>query len=115
MPAPFKTFYTNKNIEQVCVVGDGIPQPIALIVLSERGKNKTKEDLVSSLDKTLEVVNPKLEKHEKIHNIIIVKEEWTIENNLLTPTMKIKRNAIEKIYKTNYVIWYKGDRVTIII
>ena len=70
--------------------------------------------MISSLEKTLEVVNPKLEKHEKIHNIIIVKEEWTIENNLLTPTMKIKRNAIEKIYKSNYVAWYEGDRVAVI-
>ena len=34
----------NKNIEQVCVVGTEIPQPIALVVLSDRGKNKTKED-----------------------------------------------------------------------
>jgi len=101
----------NKNIEQVCVVGTEIPQPIALVVLSDRGKNKTTEDLISSLEKTLEVVNPKLEKHEKIHNIIIVKEEWTIENNLLTPTMKIKRNAIEKIYKNNYLSWYERDRI----
>ena len=67
--------------------------------------------MISSLEKTLEVVNPKLEKHEKIHNIIIVKEEWTIENNLLTPTMKIKRNAIEKIYKNNYPSWYERDRI----
>ena len=111
-PSPIELkLSANKNIEQVCVVGDGIPQPIALIVLSDRGKNKTKEDLISSLDKTLEVVNPKLEKHEKIHNIIIVKEEWTIENNLLTPTMKIKRNAIEKIYKNNYPSWYERDRI----
>ena len=100
----------NKNIEQVCVVGTEIPQPIALVVLSERGKNKTKEDLIFSLEETLEVVNPKLEKHEKIHNIIIVKEEWTIENNLLTPTMKIKRNDIEKIYRINYEKWYDSSK-----
>ena len=111
-PSPIELkLSANKNIEQVCVVGTEIPQPIALVVLSDRGKNKTKEDLISSLDKTLEVVNPKLEKHEKIHNIIIVKEEWTIENNLLTPTMKIKRNAIEKIYKNNYPSWYERDRI----
>jgi long-chain acyl-CoA synthetase len=44
----------------------------------------------------------------------VVPEDWTIENNLLTPTMKIKRNAIEKIYKSNYIIWYEKDRVIII-
>ena len=104
----------NKNLEQICVVGDGIPQPIVLVVLSERGKRKAKSDLVQSLEKTMEVVNPKLDKHEKLHNIIVLADDWTIENKLLTPTMKIKRNAIEKIYKSNYVIWYEGDRVTII-
>jgi len=111
-PSPIELkLSANKNIEQVCVVGTEIPQPIALVVLSDRGKNKTTEDLISSLEKTLEVVNPKLETHEKIHNIIIVKEEWTIENNLLTPTMKIKRNAIEKIYKNSYPSWYERDRI----
>ena len=110
-PSPIELkLSANKNIEQVCIVGTGIPQPIALVVLSDRGKNKTKEDLISSLEKTLEVVNPKLEKHEKIHNIIVVKEEWTIENNLLTPTMKIKRNAIEKIYRINYEEWYDSSK-----
>ena len=110
-PSPIELkLSANKNIEQVCIVGTEIPQPIALVVLSDRGRNKTKEDLISSLEKTLEVVNPKLEKHEKIHNIIIVKEEWTIENNLLTPTMKIKRNAIEKIYRINYQEWYDSSK-----
>ena len=110
-PSPIELkLSANKNIEQVCIVGTEIAQPIALVVLSDRGRNKTKEDLISSLEKTLEVVNPKLEKHEKIHNIIIVKEEWTIENNLLTPTMKIKRNAIEKIYRINYQEWYDSSK-----
>ena len=110
-PSPIELkLSANKNIEQVCIVGTEIPQPIALVVLSDRGREKTKEDLISSLEKTLEVVNPKLEKHEKIHNIIIVKEEWTIENNLLTPTMKIKRNAIEKIYRINYQEWYDSSK-----
>ena len=81
-----------------------------LIPIHDRGRKKTKEDLIFSLERTLEVVNPKLEKHEKIHNIIIVKEEWTIENNLLTPTMKIKRNAIEKIYRINYQEWYDSSK-----
>ena len=109
-PSPIEMkLSANKNIEQVCVVGDGIPQPIALVVLSEAGKVKPEEKLTSSLQKTLSVVNPKLDKHEKIHNIIVVKEEWTIENSLLTPTMKIKRNSIEKKYKEHYSNWYHSS------
>ena len=114
-PSPIEMkLAANKNLEQICVVGDGIPQPIVLVVLSERGKQKGKEDLISSLEKTMEIVNPKLDSHEKLHNIVVVAEDWTIENKLLTPTMKIKRNSIEKIYKSNYVNWYEGDRVTLI-
>ena len=114
-PSPIEMkLSANKNIEQVCVVGTQLPQPIAIVVLSERGKNKAKSDLISSFKTTMEVVNPKLEGHEKIHNFIIVKEDWTVENKLLTPTMKIKRNAIEKLYQDNYKTWYEGDRVVLV-
>ena len=111
-PSPIEMkLSVNKNLEQICVVGDSIPQPIVLVVLSERGKGKNKEDLIASLTKTMQVINPKLDKHEKLHNIVVIAEDWTIENKLLTPTMKIKRNAIEKIYKSNYTSWYEGERV----
>ncbi len=114
-PSPIEMkLSANKNIEQVCVVGTELPQPIAIIVLSERGKNKSREDLISSLTKTLEIINPKLENHEKIHNFVVVKEEWTVENKLLTPTMKIKRNAIERLYNNSYKNWYEGERVILL-
>ena len=64
--------------------------------------------------KTMDIVNHKLDSHEKLHNIIVVNEDWTIENKLLTPTMKIKRNAIERMYKSNYIAWYEGEELTII-
>tara|TARA_Y100001968_G_C19431440_1_gene757278 strand:- start:334 stop:1968 length:1635 start_codon:yes stop_codon:yes gene_type:complete len=106
-PSPIELkISANKNIEQVCIVGNEIPQPIGLVVLSERGQNKTKQDLIFSLERTLEIVNSKLEKHEIINKIIVIKEAWTIENNLLTPTMKIKRTDVEKRYKMNYQKWY---------
>ena len=114
-PSPIEMkLSANKNIEQVCVVGTELPQPIAIIVLSERGKEKVEADLIASLETTLEVVNPKLDSHEKLHNIVVVKEDWTVENKLLTPTMKIKRNAIEKLYKENYLSWYDGERVGLV-
>jgi len=104
----------NKNIEQVCIVGNELAQPIALVVLSEKGKNKNKEDLLFSLNRTLDIVNSKLDSHENINNIVVLKDEWTVDNKLLTPTMKIKRNAIEKLYKKNYLTWYEGDKIILI-
>ena len=114
-PSPIEMkLSVNKNLGQICVVGDGVPQPIALVVLSDIGKTISKADLIASLTKSMQVINTKLEKHEKLHNIVVIDEDWTIENNLLTPTMKIKRNAIENMYKSNYVAWYEGDRVSVI-
>ena len=106
VPSPIEMkISTNKNIEQVCVVGNGLPQPIALITLSEIGSNKEKSDLiVSSLTDTLQIVNLKLDSHERIHRVVVLHEEWTIENSLLTPTLKIKRKSIEKIYKEKLCI-----------
>ena len=80
-----------------------------LITLSEIGNNKEKLDLINSLKDTLQIVNLKLDSHERIHRVVVLHEEWTIENSLLTPTMKIKRKSIEKIYKENYVFWYDSE------
>ena len=58
-------------------------------------------------------INSELEKHEKINKIIILRDNWTIENEILTPTMKIKRNIVEKKYKESYDKWL-GDKNEII-
>jgi long-chain acyl-CoA synthetase len=63
----------NTDIEQICVVGTGIPQPIALVTLTEFGKAKSKESLSKSLFETVSKVNPKLEKHEKVEKVVIMK------------------------------------------
>ena len=114
-PSPIEMkLSVNKNIEQVCVVGDSIPQPIALVVLSDRGKIKKEVDIFYSLSTTLDSVNDDLDPHEKIHNIIILDSSWTIENKLITPTMKIKRNNIEKMYRKHYNTWYTEKTISFV-
>ena len=109
-PSPIEMkLSANKNIEQVCVVGNGMPQPIALITLSEIGLSKQKEDLIKSLEKILKIVNTNLDAHERLQNIVVLNEEWNIENKLLTPTMKIKRNSIEKKYQEYYSTWFDSS------
>lgn len=99
----------NTDIEQICIVGTGIPQPIALITLSELGRVKSKEDLSKGLIKSLEDLNPHLEKHEKIHKVVIMRENWDLSNNLVTPTLKVKRNEIEKIHRSFYKSWFNME------
>jgi long-chain acyl-CoA synthetase len=107
-PAPIeKQLLVNKDIEQVCVVGVGIPQPIALMVLSAAGKSKSKESLSDSLTTTVKELNKTLEHFERLEKAVILKVEWTVENGLLTPSLKLKRNELEKIYVPRYSEWYK--------
>lgn len=103
----------NTDIEQICIVGTGIPQPIALITLSELGRAKTKEDLSKGLMVTVNQLNPCLEKHEKIKKIVIMKEDWNVDNGLTTPTMKVKRNSIEKIHQQFYKSWFEMEEMVI--
>lgn len=102
-------FADNNFIEQICVVGQSLPQPIALLVLSEMGANQAKEVVEESLRKTLSEVNPTLKSYEKIKKIVVMNEPWTVENNKMTPTFKMKRNIIEKEYESNYESWYTSE------
>lgn len=109
-PAPLELEISkNTDIEQICIVGTGIPQPIALITLSDLGKAKFKKVLVDGLEKTIEQVNPNFEKHERIIKVVVMSEDWTIANGLTTPTLKVKRNSIEKIHQQYYKEWFESS------
>jgi long-chain acyl-CoA synthetase len=95
------------DIEFVCVVGTGLPQPIALVTLSEAGKKKTKEEARAGLEKLRTAVNPSLDAHEQLAKMVLVEEEWSVGNGMLTPSFKIKRNEIEKKYAGRYPAWYE--------
>jgi long-chain acyl-CoA synthetase len=109
-PAPIEMkLLQNTDIELACVVGMGIPQPIALIVLSAVGKSKSKSEITESLKNSLDETNPALEPFERIEKAVILHEDWTIENGLMTPSLKVKRNEVEKIHLPKYPDWYKQE------
>jgi long-chain acyl-CoA synthetase len=114
-PAPIEMKLSrNQHIEQICVVGANLPQPIALVVLSADAKAKDLAVLKESLEATLNFTNGELEKHERLQKLIVVKDDWTVENGLLTPTLKIKRGPIEDRYHASYTFWYdKAEAVVI--
>ncbi|WJG10150.1 AMP-binding protein [Aliiglaciecola sp. LCG003] len=98
-PVPIESkLMENPAVEQVCVTGCDLKQPIALLVISEHAKKTDNQQVISSLEITLEKINSKLESHQVLDRLVVVQEEWTIENDLLTPTLKIKRHVLEKKY-----------------
>jgi len=82
-------------IEQSLVYGDSKPYLVSLIVLSSEHKNISKEKIQQEIEK----INLDLTKIEKIKKFIIIKDQFTIENNMMTPTLKLKRYKIIKKYK----------------
>lgn len=96
-PAPIEAkIMENSYVDQVCVTGSGLPQPIGLLVLSEEALVESKEEVAESLEQTLESVNAHLESHQRLDRLIVFSDEWSIENDLLTPTLKVKRHKIEE-------------------
>ena len=94
---------------QVCIVGLGVPQPIMLVNISELGKKLENENLTEILENKLESVNSTLFNYLKVSTIVICKDEWTPHNEILTPTMKIKRGNIDKKYMSNYDNWHNSN------
>jgi long-chain acyl-CoA synthetase len=113
VPAPIEWgFAKNSYIEQLCVVGFSIPQPLALAVLSEIGQKTPLEMVKASLIQTLEEVNAGLAHYERVKAVVITREPWAVENGVLTPTLKIRREALNRKYAEQYEYWFeKGERV----
>ena len=99
----------NEYIEQVCVAGLGIPQPIALVNLSEIGKASDKAEVESSVRSTVESLNKTRAKFEKISTIIIQEDDWSVDNELLTPTLKVRRGKIDDCYSQEYLAWHEAN------
>ena len=105
-PAPIENkLSVDPHIEQCCVVGINLPQPIALIVLSLKGKKIETSTLIRHLEALVKNTNPQFKKYEHLSKMIVLKEDWTIENNCITPTLKIKRPIIEKKYLASFETW----------
>ncbi len=99
----------NEFIEQVCVAGLGIPQPIALVNLSEIGGAVDRQKVEASIAETIQKVNQTRANYERISTVIIQQDAWSIENELLTPTLKVRRGKMDELYGSDYLDWHQME------
>jgi long-chain acyl-CoA synthetase len=98
-PLPVESmFASNAQLEQLCLMGSGLPQTVLLVQLSAQGKEADTQALKNELRQQTLTVNAALDHHARIASVILSNRDWTAANGLVTHTMKIKRAALEKHY-----------------
>ncbi len=94
-PAKIENMITNEpEIDQCMVYGDKKNYLVALVVPNKDFLNEKEK-----INKVIEKINIKLTLVEKIKRIQLIDENFSIENGLMTPTMKVKRKKVTEKYK----------------
>ena len=118
-PAPIEDKLVMHNaIEACCVTGANLGQPLALAMLNLDAAKKAADpsgraELETSLTAHVNSINESLDPHEQLACLVITAEAWSVENDLITPTFKVKRNRIEDLFAKNYDAW-EGARKKVI-
>ena len=118
-PAPIEDrLVTHTAVEACCVTGANLGQPLALLMLNAetfgRAADPTERtQLEQSLAAHVESINATLDPHEQLDCVVVVRDAWTVDNDLVTPTLKVKRNRIEAVYGQHYETWVSSRRTVI--
>ena len=118
-PAPIEDrLVTHSAIEACCVTGASLGQPVALVMLngeavSRAADGAARQALEASLESHLQSINSTLDPHEQLDCLVIVTETWSVENDLVTPTFKVKRNRIEAVYSEHFERWVAQRRAVV--
>ena len=110
-PAPIEDKLVMHEAVEACVVtGANLGQPLGIVMLNAgavaRSENPdARAALESSLAQHLQSINAMLDPHEQLKCLVVVTTAWTVDNDIITPTFKVKRNRIEDVYSKNYERW----------
>ena len=122
-PAPIEDkLVMHPAVEACCVTGANLGQPLALAMLNPDGAKKAqtaegRTELETSMGEHLKTINQTLDPHEQLDCIVLMAEPWTVDNDIITPTFKVKRHRIEDLFAKNYdkwvglrkkVVWYSA-------
>jgi long-chain acyl-CoA synthetase len=97
-------------ISEACVVGNGRPYNVALIVPAAELKAgyHSDEDLRAAVQECVDRANARLSRVEQIKRFAILPDEWLPNSDELTPTMKLKRGSVELKYASHIEALYEG-------
>jgi long-chain acyl-CoA synthetase len=105
-------------VEACCVTGANLGQPLALLMLNptacqQAATAEGRTALQASMAEHLKAVNAGLDPHEQLDCLVLSTEAWTVDNDLITPTFKVKRNRIEDRFAARYETWVGGRQPVI--
>ena len=117
-PAPIEDKLVMHEAVEACVVtGANLGQPLGIVMLNAEAVARSKDpaaraSMETSLKAHLKTINATLDPHEQLKCLVLVTTAWTVDNDIITPTFKVKRNRIEDLYSKNYEAWEaSGDKV----
>jgi long-subunit acyl-CoA synthetase (AMP-forming) len=111
VPAPIeKLLSLSTMFESVCVLGSGMSAPFCLAVLVPELRSATesaqrREALSKALAHEIDRVNSHLDPHEQLRLLVVCHQPWTADNGLLTPTLKVRRTALEERFNNDFTKW----------
>ena len=95
-PVKIENELTNSElIDQAIVYGDNKPYLVAILIINDDHKSKTNSEITEEVNN----INKKLTKIENIKKFLLIEEKFSIENGMLTPTLKLKRFKIINKFK----------------
>ncbi|BDI07324.1 AMP-binding protein [Sphaerotilus microaerophilus] len=118
-PAPIEDRLVMHEALEACVVtGANLGQPLGIAMLNAETvaslpKDAVQAELEASLIRHLDAINARLDPHEQLACLVAVTSAWTVDNDLITPTFKVKRNRIEDVYARHYETWVASGRKVI--
>lgn len=104
---------------EACVVtGANLGQPMGIVMLNaEAAASLTdpakRDELSKSLERHLRQINATLDPHEQLDCLVVVTETWSVANDLITPSFKVKRNRIDEFYGANYERWVASNKAVV--
>ncbi|MGC4364897.1 AMP-binding protein [Hydrogenophaga sp. R2] len=118
-PSPIEDRLMMHPAVEACVVtGANLGQPLGIVMLNPDAAASVADpgaraELETSLAAHRKAVNAALDPHEQMQALIVVTQPWTVDNDMITPTFKVKRNRIEDVYGRHYENWEASGKPVI--